>query len=111
MLDWILILALLKPQLYFFYGRAKGNRTLGNLGVNSTEIKLSTISHPPIWVSENSFSWGPKKLTPKGNRRELGDLLSDHIFTTKCFLSIGAVRAHLHNNANKILAKNPSVSC
>lgn len=51
-----LILALLKTQLDFFLGKTKGNGTLETQGFESTEIKLSATSHPPVRVSENSFS-------------------------------------------------------
>lgn len=45
-----LILALLKPQLHFFYKWTTGNRTLEMQGLNSTQIQIS------VCVSEISFS-------------------------------------------------------
>lgn len=48
--------ALLKAQLDFFLGGMKGNGALETQGLNSTEVKLSTISHPLEQVSEIFFS-------------------------------------------------------
>lgn len=50
----VLIFPLLKPQLHVFYYWTKGNGMLENQGFNSTSIK---ISHSPMRLSENSFSW------------------------------------------------------
>lgn len=51
-----LILGLVKLQLDVFHGGSEGNETLRTHGCNSIEIKLSTTSHPPRRISENSFS-------------------------------------------------------
>lgn len=55
--NWTLALisALLKPQLHFS-DWTKENWTLETQECNSMEIKLSTIPHPPMRVSENAFS-------------------------------------------------------
>lgn len=45
--------ALLKPLLYFFYGRTGGEGTLETPGYNPMQIK---ITQSPVRVSENSFS-------------------------------------------------------
>lgn len=49
----ILILALLKPQLLFFYGNTGGGENLETRGFNSMQIKITCS---PMWVSENHFS-------------------------------------------------------
>lgn len=49
------ILALPKPQLPFC-GSADGNETLEPQECNSAEIKLFTVSHPPVGTSGNSYS-------------------------------------------------------
>lgn len=47
----VLILALLKPQLHFFYKLTKGNRTLEAQGFKSMQIKITGLMD----VSENYF--------------------------------------------------------
>lgn len=53
---WALALlsALLKLQLHF-YDWTKGDRALEMQGYNATEIKLSTMFHPPVWISGNVY--------------------------------------------------------
>lgn len=50
------ILVLIKTQLEFLLGWIKQNRILETQWFNSTPIKLSTKSHPPVGMSEYSFS-------------------------------------------------------
>lgn len=44
--------------------RNTGKWTWETQGFGSTEMKLSTISHPPIQVSENAFSWDMARNPP-----------------------------------------------
>lgn len=54
---WTLALlsALLKLQLYFFYDWMKRNGALEMQGYNAPEIKLSTMSRSPMWISGNAY--------------------------------------------------------
>lgn len=54
-------LAFLKPQLQF-YDWNKESGTLGTHGCNPMEIKLSTISHPPLGASGNAYSCGTLRI-------------------------------------------------
>lgn len=56
-----LILALLKTKWDFFLGGTKGNETLETQGWDSTEIKLSTTSHPSMGTSRHSYSSGTQE--------------------------------------------------
>lgn len=49
------VLALLKPQLLFFYDWTKGNRTLETHWYNSTETTFSSNFILPVWVSKIPF--------------------------------------------------------
>lgn len=55
---WVaaLVLVLLETQLEFSLGGVKGNGSLETQGLNSTEIKLSTLSHLSRRVSQNASS-------------------------------------------------------
>lgn len=59
----------LKSQLSFFYDWTKGNGTVETQRYNSLEIKLATISHLSMQVSENYFSQDIAITPPPGETR------------------------------------------